>query len=68
MDIIPQDCKQLILEDAKKDILTIPKPVRVLRNGHTMLGSGLVYLVSKGQLNLKNPVLLRHAKVAENED
>jgi len=54
--------------DAKKDILTIPKPVRVLRNGHTMLGSGLVYLVSKGQLNLKNPVLLRHAKVAENED
>lgn len=54
--------------DAKKDILTIPKPVRVIRKGHTMLGSGLTYLVSKGKLNLKNPLLLRHDQVNENED
>ena len=46
--------------DAKKEILTIPKPVRVLREGHTMLGSGLTYDVSKGILNLKEPVLVRH--------
>ena len=29
--------------DAKKEILTIPKPVRMLGEGHTMLGSGLTY-------------------------
>ena len=29
--------------DAKKEILTIPKPVRILGEGHTMLGSGLTY-------------------------
>ena len=46
--------------DAKKEILTIPKPVRMLREGHTMLGSGLTYDVSKGILNLKKPVLVRH--------
>ena len=46
--------------DAKKEILTIPKPVRMLREGHTMLGSGLTYDVSKGILNLKEPVLVRH--------
>ena len=48
--------------DAKKEILTIPKPVRMLREGHTMLGSGLTYDVSKGILNLKEPVLVRHDK------
>ena len=46
--------------NAKKEILTIPKPVRVLREGHTLHGSGLIYNVSKGELNLKQPVLLRH--------
>ena len=46
--------------DAKKEILTIPKPVRMLGEGHTMLGSGLRYDVSKGILNLKEPVLVRH--------
>ena len=46
--------------DAKKEILTIPKPVRMLGEGHTMLGSGLIYDVSKGILNLKEPVLVRH--------
>lgn len=46
--------------DAKKEILTIPKPVRMLGEGHTMLGSGLTYVVSKGILNLKEPVLVRH--------
>lgn len=46
--------------DAEKEILTIPKPVRMLAEGHTMLGSGLTYDVSKGILNLKEPVLVRH--------
>ena len=46
--------------DAMKEILTIPKPVRILREGHTMFGSGLTYDVSKGILNLKEPVLVRH--------
>ena len=46
--------------DAKKEILTIHKPVRMLAEGHTMLGSGLTYDVSKGILNLKEPVLVRH--------
>jgi len=46
--------------DAKKEILTIPKPVSILDEGHTMLGSGLTYDVSKGILNLKEPVLVRH--------
>ena len=46
--------------NAEQEILTIPKPVRVLREGHTLHGSGLIYNVSKGELNLKQPVLLRH--------
>ena len=46
--------------NAKQEILTIPKPVRVLKEGHTLHGSGLIYNVSKGQLILKQPVLLRH--------
>ena len=46
--------------NAKQEILAIPKPVRVLREGHTLHGSGLIYNVSKGELNLKHPVLLRH--------
>ena len=46
--------------NAKQEILTIPKPVRVLREGHTLHGSGLIYNVSTGELNLKQPVLLRH--------
>ena len=46
--------------DAKKEILTIPKPVRMLAEGHTMLGSGLTYDVSRGILKLKEPVLVRH--------
>ena len=46
--------------NAKQEILTIPKPVRVLREGHTLHGCGLIYNVSKGELNLKQPVLLRH--------
>ena len=49
--------------DAKKEILTIPKPVRMLGEGHTMLGSGLTYDVSKGILNLKEPVLVRHDNI-----
>ena len=51
---------QTAIYDAKKEILTIPKPVRMLGEGHTMLGSGLTYDVSKGILNLKEPVLVRH--------
>ena len=46
--------------DAKKEILTIPKSVRMLGEGHTMLGSRLTYDVSEGILNLKEPVLVRH--------
>ena len=46
--------------NAKQEILTIPKPVRVLLEGHTLHGSGLIYNVSKRELNLKQPVLLRH--------
>ena len=46
--------------DAKKEILTIPKHVRMLGEGHTMLGSRLTYDVSEGILNLKEPVLVRH--------
>ncbi len=46
--------------DAKKEILTIPKPVRMVGEGHTMLGSGLTYYVSEGMLNLKEPVLVKH--------
>jgi len=46
--------------NAKQEILTIPKPVRVLLEGHTLHGIGLIYNVSKGELNLKQPVLLRH--------
>ena len=46
--------------DAKKEILTIPKPVRMLGEGHTMLGSRLTYDVSEGILNLKEPVLVKH--------
>ncbi len=54
--------------DAKKGILTVPKPVRVIGEGHTMLGSGLIYHVSKGELNLKKPVLVRHETNAEDEN
>ena len=54
--------------DAKKEILTIPKPVRMLAEGHTMLGSGLTYDVSKGILNLKEPVLVRHDNDAVNSN
>ena len=46
--------------DAKKEILTIPKPVRMLGEGHTMLGSGLIYDISEGILNLKEPILVRY--------
>ena len=49
--------------DAKKEILTIPKPVSILDEGHTMLGSGLTYDVSKGILNLKEPILVRHDNI-----
>ena len=45
---------------AKKEILTIPKPLRMLGEGHTMIGSGLIYDVSDGILNLKEPILVRH--------
>ena len=51
--------------DAKKDTLTIPKPLRMILEGHTMLGSGLIYQVSTGKLNLKNPLLLQHDGVIE---
>ena len=54
--------------NAKQEILTIPKPVRVLQEGHTLHGSSLIYKVSKGELNLKQPVLLRHeGEVLRNE-
>jgi len=46
--------------NTEREIITIPKPVRILREGHTMHGSSLTYIVSKGKLNLKNPVLVRH--------
>ena len=51
--------------DAKKDTLTIPKPLRMIREGHTMHGSGLIYQVSSGKLNLKNPLLLRYDGASE---
>ena len=51
--------------DAKKDTLTIPKPLRMILEGHTMHGSGLIYQVSTGKLNLKNPLLLQHDGVTE---
>ena len=51
--------------DAKKDTLTIPKPLRMILEGHTMHGSGLIYQVSTGKLNLKNPLLLQHDVVTE---
>ena len=54
--------------DAKKDTLTIPKPLRMIREGHTMHGSGLIYQVSTGKLNLKNPLLLQHVGAAKNEN
>ena len=44
--------------DAKKDTITMPKPVRVLREGNTMLGSDLIYSISEGKVNLNNPVML----------
>ena len=53
--------------DAKKDTMTIPKPLMIFREGHTMRGSGLIYQVSTGKLNLKNPLLLRHDGAAKNE-
>ena len=46
--------------DAKQEFLTITKPVRILQEGHTLHGSGLIYNVAKGELNLKQPVLIRH--------
>ena len=46
--------------DAKKEFLTITKPVRVLLEGHTLNGTGLIYNVSKGELKLKHPKLLRY--------
>ena len=46
--------------DSKNDTLTIPKPLRMIREGHTMHGSGLTYQVYSGKLNLNNPLLLRH--------
>ena len=46
--------------DAKQEFLTITKPVKILQEGHTLHGSGLTYNVSKGELNLKQPVLIRH--------
>ena len=52
--------------DSKKAILTIPQPVRMLGEGHTMLTSGLTYDVSKRILNLKEPVLVRHSHTAVN--
>ena len=51
--------------DAKKDTLTIPKPLRMIREGHSMHGSGLIYQISTGKLNLKNPLLLRHDGATE---
>jgi len=44
--------------DAKKDTITIPKPVRVLRKGFTMLGSDLIYSISDEKLILNNPIML----------
>ncbi len=49
--------------DAKKEILTIPKPVRMLGEGHTMFGSRLTYDVSEGILNLKEPILVRYDNI-----
>ena len=46
--------------DSKNDTLTIPKPLRMIREGHTMHGSGLTYQVYSGKLNLNKPLLLRH--------
>jgi hypothetical protein len=45
--------------------LTIPKPLRMILEGHTMHGSGLIYQVSTGKLNLKNPLLLQYDGVTE---
>ena len=45
--------------DVKKDSITIPKPVRILREGYTMLGSDLMYSISEGRLNINNPVMFK---------
>ena len=44
--------------DAKKDTISIPKPVRVVREGFTMLGSDLIYSISDGNVILNNPIML----------
>ena len=44
--------------DAIKDTITIPKPVRIVREGFTMLGSNLIYSISDGNLILNNPIML----------
>ena len=52
--------------DAKKDSITIPKPVRVLREGYTMLGSDLIYSISEGKVNLNNPIMLNFGSESKN--
>ena len=52
--------------DAKKDKITIPKPVRVLREGYTMHGSDLIYSISDGKINLNNPVMLNFGDYNKN--
>ena len=37
----------------------------MIREGHSMHGSGLIYQISTGKLNLKNPLLLRHDGATE---
>ena len=54
--------------NAKKDILNMPKTVSILSKGHTMNGSGLTYNISKGELNLRDPLLSKHDKVSKNTD
>jgi len=51
--------------DTNKDTITIPKPVRVLRDGYTMLGSDLIYSISEGKLNLNNPEMLNFESVSK---
>ena len=59
-DEVSEIFTETAIYDAKKDTLTIPKPLRMIREGHTMHGSGLTYQVYSGKLNLNNPLLLRH--------
>ena len=46
--------------DARREFLTLPKPVRILKPGHTLEGSSLTYEVAKKKLELTQPLLIHY--------